>query len=193
MASTKALPVFPEPPTGYRIHIEGQAGILVPEESSTHVPDKDKQQHVFVNPIQEFNRDVSIAVIRSWSGLFDEEKKQKWQKKQDKKRDQPAGASNKNKKRKIDQVEGPDAVPAAADSDLNGDAIAEVICCTKLYEHNSDRPCSSRSQLLLQSLRRTLRLQVRLTDLTNSHVLRDSRLLDFGRFATRRSYPCFGE
>jgi tRNA G26 N,N-dimethylase Trm1 len=43
---------------------EGKATILLPEK-------------VFYNPVQQFNRDLSIAVIRTWSKLFEKEKQGK--------------------------------------------------------------------------------------------------------------------
>src|SRR2546427_10146076 len=43
----------------YTVVTEGKASILFP-----------KTNEVFYNPVQEFNRDLSIAVIRTWSELF---------------------------------------------------------------------------------------------------------------------------
>ncbi|ORX88056.1 N2,N2-dimethylguanosine tRNA methyltransferase [Basidiobolus meristosporus CBS 931.73] len=49
---------------------EGQATILFPTSNE-----------VFYNPVQQFNRDMSIAAITTWSEMFAEEKRQKAEKK----------------------------------------------------------------------------------------------------------------
>jgi len=62
-------------PAGFTVHREATAEVLV--ESSN-------PKAVFVNPIQEFNRDLSIAAIRAWSDITDDEKRVAWEKKQSK-------------------------------------------------------------------------------------------------------------
>ncbi|KAI8997460.1 N2,N2-dimethylguanosine tRNA methyltransferase [Pilobolus umbonatus] len=52
--------------TQYNTVTEGQATILFP-----------KHNEVFYNPVQEFNRDMSIAAIRTWSDMFSQEKAKK--------------------------------------------------------------------------------------------------------------------
>ena len=54
----------------YNIISEGKAKILFP-----------KDNEVFYNNVQEFNRDISIAVIKTWSNIFSEEKEVKLRKK----------------------------------------------------------------------------------------------------------------
>lgn len=49
---------------------EGSATILFP-----------KNNEVFYNPVQQFNRDMSIAAIRTWSKIYLEEKREKVEKK----------------------------------------------------------------------------------------------------------------
>lgn len=49
---------------------EGKASILFP-----------KENEVFYNPVQEFNRDMSIAAIRTWSQIFLQEKRERIEKK----------------------------------------------------------------------------------------------------------------
>ena len=53
----------------YNIISEGKAKILFP-----------KDNEVFYNNVQEFNRDISIAVIKTWSNIFSEEKEVKLRK-----------------------------------------------------------------------------------------------------------------
>ncbi|RKP36599.1 N2,N2-dimethylguanosine tRNA methyltransferase [Dimargaris cristalligena] len=48
----------------YRLITEGQATILFPDTNE-----------VFYNPVQQFNRDMSIAAIRTWSEIYFEEQK----------------------------------------------------------------------------------------------------------------------
>lgn len=49
---------------------EGKATILFP-----------KGNEVFYNPVQEFNRDMSIAAIRTWSEIYLAEKRERVEKK----------------------------------------------------------------------------------------------------------------
>ena len=83
MASTS--PIRQEIPAGYTVHRESTTEILVPA-----------GQGVFINPIQEFNRDISIAAIGAWSAIFDCEKRAAWDKKQSQILARPA------KKRKLE-------------------------------------------------------------------------------------------
>ncbi|KAG0041419.1 RNA methyltransferase tRNA(m5U54)methyltransferase [Gryganskiella cystojenkinii] len=53
-------------PAGFKKVTEGQATILFPDTNE-----------VFYNPIQEFNRDISIAAIRTWDEIFQEERRAK--------------------------------------------------------------------------------------------------------------------
>lgn len=50
-------------PAGFKKVTEGKATILFPDTNE-----------VFYNPIQEFNRDISIAAIRTWDEVFQEER-----------------------------------------------------------------------------------------------------------------------
>ncbi|KAF8610125.1 TRM-domain-containing protein [Ceratobasidium sp. AG-I] len=55
-------------PPGYTIHTENTARILLPSEATA-----------FLNPIQEFNRDLSVACIRTWGKRWDETRREKWE------------------------------------------------------------------------------------------------------------------
>lgn len=77
-------------PEGYRPHSEGQASILVPISNTA-----------FLNPIQEYNRDLSVCVINEWSRLKSEEMEGKWLESWEKKAEKIAGGKGgKGKKRK---------------------------------------------------------------------------------------------
>lgn len=56
--------------TQYNTVTEGTATILFP-----------KKNEVFYNPVQQFNRDMSIAAIRTWSEIFNKEKAERMEKK----------------------------------------------------------------------------------------------------------------
>jgi len=81
MSSTPGLTSRPVP-EGFSPHTERNATILLP------VQDKP-----FLNPIQEYNRDLSVAVIKHWSKLKDNELKDKFEKRRSK------VAANKEKQR----------------------------------------------------------------------------------------------
>eukprot|EP00124_Ichthyophonus_hoferi_P004806 Ihof_evm1s583 gene=Ihof_evmTU1s583 len=60
----EAEPVNTKPvPTGYKVIKEGQANALFPVSGE-----------VFYNPVQEFNRDISTAVIRTWEEMYHQDK-----------------------------------------------------------------------------------------------------------------------
>lgn len=54
-------------PEGFTLHSENSAQILLPDNNEA-----------FLNPVQEFNRDLSVACIRTWGEIAHEEKKKKW-------------------------------------------------------------------------------------------------------------------
>jgi tRNA (guanine26-N2/guanine27-N2)-dimethyltransferase len=73
MSTTSAAAVAATPEidiTQYNTVTEGKATILFP-----------KKNEVFYNPVQQFNRDMSIAAIRTWSEIFNQEKIERLQKK----------------------------------------------------------------------------------------------------------------
>lgn len=68
-------------PPGFRLHTENTSHILFSSDEA------------FLNPVQEFNRDLSVACIRVWSEELDRMKEEKWRKAQTKK-------SNQDKRKK---------------------------------------------------------------------------------------------
>jgi hypothetical protein len=69
MASTAPLAI----PEGYTLHSENSAHILLPASADA-----------FLNPVQEFNRDLSVACIRVWGDELDVEKERQWKVKSEK-------------------------------------------------------------------------------------------------------------
>jgi tRNA (guanine26-N2/guanine27-N2)-dimethyltransferase len=74
-------------PEGYRLHSENGANLLLPPSNEA-----------FLNPVQEFNRDLSVAAIRVWSEQLNEFKEKRWNDKQ--KRNEEKGLKPPEKKRK---------------------------------------------------------------------------------------------
>jgi len=65
-----------EIPDGFRLHTENTSHILLDADAA------------FLNPVQEFNRDMSVATIRVWSEESNKAKEEKWKKTQLKKASQ---------------------------------------------------------------------------------------------------------
>ena len=66
-SSTSAQVTIPEIPDGYTIFTENTASILLPS-----------TDEAFLNPVQEFNRDMSVACIRVWSDELNQAKEERW-------------------------------------------------------------------------------------------------------------------
>jgi tRNA (guanine26-N2/guanine27-N2)-dimethyltransferase len=62
-------------PEGYVLHTENTSHILLPSENEA-----------FLNPVQEFNRDLSVACIRVWSEELNKVKEAKWRQSRERKR-----------------------------------------------------------------------------------------------------------
>ncbi|KIP09582.1 hypothetical protein PHLGIDRAFT_126174 [Phlebiopsis gigantea 11061_1 CR5-6] len=75
-------------PDGYTLHSENTSHILLPSDNGA-----------FLNPVQEFNRDLSVACIRVWGEQMDETKKLKWEQERERKAQK---AESKAKKQKLD-------------------------------------------------------------------------------------------
>lgn len=67
------LPLAGGIPDTVRPHTERTTTILVP-----------KSNTAFLNPVQEYNRDTSVAVIRAWNEQRKEELEAKWRRSQSK-------------------------------------------------------------------------------------------------------------
>lgn len=78
---------------------EGSATIVLPSKEAA-----------FLNPVQQFNRDISALAIRTWSQRDDDQRRVKWQEKVDRKAAKgkgkgKSGLVNGNKRVKIDEEE----------------------------------------------------------------------------------------
>ncbi|KAI8998564.1 N2,N2-dimethylguanosine tRNA methyltransferase [Trametes punicea] len=54
-------------PEGFTLHKENTSAVLLPATNDA-----------FLNPVQEFNRDLSVACIRTWSERANEERERRW-------------------------------------------------------------------------------------------------------------------
>ncbi|KAG0943063.1 hypothetical protein G6F32_007820 [Rhizopus arrhizus] len=76
--------------TQYNTVTEGKATILFP-----------KHNEVFYNPVQQFNRDMSIAAIRTWSEIYNNEKAERVEKKLSRNKDEKSRIALENTLDKI--------------------------------------------------------------------------------------------
>lgn len=76
-------------PSTHTHHTESTTTILVP-----------KANTAFLNPVQQYNRDLSIAVIRAWNEMRKEEAEEKWKKRIEAKPEAVARKKEKARKRK---------------------------------------------------------------------------------------------
>ena len=67
-----------EVPPGFTLHSENTTHILLPSDNGA-----------FLNPVQEFNRDLSVACIRVWSEEWNRTKEVRWKAAQEKKAKRP--------------------------------------------------------------------------------------------------------
>ena len=59
-------------PEGFTLHTENTSHILLPSNNEA-----------FLNPVQEFNRDLSVAAIRVWSEELNKKKEERWRQAQE--------------------------------------------------------------------------------------------------------------
>lgn len=76
-------------PEGFTLHKENTSTILLPASNDA-----------FLNPVQEFNRDMSVACIQAWGDLMNEEKERKWRQTLERRAKQAEKGSHKAKKAK---------------------------------------------------------------------------------------------
>ena len=76
-------------PEGFTLHTENTSHILI-----------SSKEEAFLNPVQEFNRDLSVACIRVWSEELNREKEAKWKQSQERRAKREADADTKAGQRK---------------------------------------------------------------------------------------------
>lgn len=85
MASAHSIVV----PDGFVLHTENTAHLLLPDTNDA-----------FLNPVQEFNRDMSIACITTWSEQMNQAKQEKWTERMRKKKEKDTENAQLSKRRK---------------------------------------------------------------------------------------------
>lgn len=98
-------------PDTHRPHREANTTILVP-----------KQNTAFLNPVQEYNRDLSVSVIRAWNEVREAEIYGRWQAKQERVKNGKVKAKAKGKGNKAADANGKDKEPADGDASTSGAA-----------------------------------------------------------------------
>lgn len=71
--TTTAPGVIPE---GFIVHTESSTSILFAAPPSTT---SSGPAPVFLNPVQEYNRDLSVVAIRTWGEVRQREKRERWE------------------------------------------------------------------------------------------------------------------
>ncbi|KAG6900865.1 hypothetical protein C0993_009983 [Termitomyces sp. T159_Od127] len=94
-------------PDGFTLHTENTSHILL------------ESNEAFLNPVQEFNRDTSVACIRVWSEELNKSKEERWRQNQEKRA--------KNKKRKAESEETPQTGEPSTSIDGSGGAPRPTI------------------------------------------------------------------
>ncbi|KAI0273761.1 tRNA methyltransferase [Gloeopeniophorella convolvens] len=100
-------------PDGYTLHTENNSYILLPSNNGA-----------FLNPVQEFNRDLSVASIRVWSEELNRRKEERWKEAREKKlRKLEKAAEPERKRLKAEETATKiESEPANASMDLEPDS-----------------------------------------------------------------------
>ncbi|KAK4048628.1 RNA methyltransferase tRNA(m5U54)methyltransferase [Microbotryomycetes sp. JL201] len=126
------------PPAGFVAYTEATTSILFAtpdsalanQDKSTQTP----QAPVFLNPVQEYNRDLSVVAIRAWSerrqtdkaAYWEEGVRRKWARRRARaEREEQQADETASKKRKVD------ASPAVTSADVSGDLEAKSVPATE--------------------------------------------------------------
>ena len=103
-------------PDGYIVHTEGTTSILFkapPGAKSSAATESTASAVVFLNPVQQYNRDLSVVAIRTWSEQRQSIKAKKWEEQVMRKRDKRSAPKGKPKRKAESAV----AVGAAEDGE----------------------------------------------------------------------------
>ncbi|OJA10564.1 hypothetical protein AZE42_03148 [Rhizopogon vesiculosus] len=128
-------------PEGFTLHTENTSHILI-----------SSKEEAFLNPVQEFNRDLSVACIRVWSEELNREKEAKWKQAQERRAkreadaDAKAGRQKNQKKPKTESSEqsngpeddspGDDPATGSTLSEVNKREVGSLIFCNDTAEHS---------------------------------------------------------
>ncbi|KAF5380997.1 hypothetical protein D9615_003984 [Tricholomella constricta] len=94
-------------PDGLTLHTENTSHILL------------ESNKAFLNPVQEFNRDLSVACIKVWSEELNRAKEERWRQNQEKKAKKLKDGTSKKRKVETEGAHGPEEpLKAAVASDV---------------------------------------------------------------------------
>ena len=88
-------------PAGHKVIKEGLASILVPINTKEKSTDAEAAQSVFYNPIQNFNRDLTVLAIKAYGEEVSAAKRERWERK--KTATHKTTTNNRKRKRKDDE------------------------------------------------------------------------------------------
>ncbi|KAH9981173.1 tRNA methyltransferase [Lactifluus volemus] len=108
-------------PDGFTLHTENTSHILMPSNNEA-----------FLNPVQEFNRDLSVAAIRVWSEELNRTKEERW--KRSRERNLKKAEKMSAPERKRSKVEGASSTAAAKAEDA-ADATSDPATRAKEPEY----------------------------------------------------------
>ncbi|KAI9509622.1 N2 N2-dimethylguanosine tRNA methyltransferase [Russula earlei] len=115
-------------PVGFTLHTENTSRILLPSNNEA-----------FLNPVQEFNRDLSVAVIRVWSEELDRIKEDRWRQARERRLAKAEKQSVDRKRRKVEEGDvqktasvQPDEVGTQTEGPV---AISDAVTQTKEAEY----------------------------------------------------------
>ncbi|KAJ7063332.1 N2,N2-dimethylguanosine tRNA methyltransferase [Mycena amicta] len=146
-------------PEGFTLHTENTSHILL------------SSNEAFLNPVQEFNRDLSVACIKTWSQLLHESKQLKWllakQKKDGKEKNREeaevAGRAKPKKRAKLDAS--PDAPssdsPKSTGYSRRGLVILEALSATGLRSIRYAKEIPHVGQVIANDLSRAATAAIR--------------------------------
>ncbi|KAH7103878.1 N2,N2-dimethylguanosine tRNA methyltransferase [Auriculariales sp. MPI-PUGE-AT-0066] len=133
-------------PEGFTLHVEGSASVLLPERTDT-----------FINPIQEFNRDLSVACISVWAESYNQQRRERAERRSARR------TGNSRKKRKdsntaaqTDDKTGDPQEPADEDTVMDkGDSPMHAHVAEDLIVGHADPDFCFRGAVLLEALSAT--------------------------------------
>ncbi|BGP43727.1 RNA methyltransferase tRNA(m5U54)methyltransferase [Rhodotorula kratochvilovae] len=127
----------PAVPEGFIPYTESTTSILFAAPPSADGEAASGSAPVFLNPVQQYNRDLSVVAIRTWSETRQREKRTYWEEGLRRKRERKRGADGKGKGGKKRKADGGEAVEAKAEGE-GEKAPAEVKAEDKAPEAVAD-------------------------------------------------------
>lgn len=122
------------------IHLESHESAFREGSATIVLPSKEA---AFLNPVQEFNRDISALAITTWSQRDDLQRREKWEARQLKKSNRDGGkgkARKGNKRAKVDVDQEAEGIVEKEKDQQDGDKDKEIIASSSTS--NSQAPAA---------------------------------------------------